>query len=165
MSEDSRYNRDRMIMRNEEDRGFMVLEKKGDPTDTRLQQYFTSADNEIVCIETTGCEDNDCTNSFIVIAKQGENWIDVTSEMAPEIDYNDSKVRGMVKKFYKDIYGNLEEFEESEYDTDEGLRKGVIWTINDQENEILLKETRLPQILFKLVWNKKKNTFDTEKVK
>lgn len=165
MGEDTRYNRDRMIMRNESDRGFMVLEKKGDPTDTRLQQYFTSNDHEIVCIETTTCEDNDCENSFIVIAKQGEVWADVTAEMAPEIDYNTSKIRGMVKKAYKEVYGNLEEFEDLEYNTDEGLRKGLVWTINDQKNEILLKETRLPQTLLKLVWSKKKNTFDTEKVK
>ncbi|MCB0738124.1 MAG: hypothetical protein KDC92_11475 [Bacteroidetes bacterium] len=163
MPEDNRRQRDLMITKHDAERGFMILEKKGTNTDTKLQQYIKSDNTSVICIETTGCEDKDCENSFKVIENQNGTWTDITTKVAPDVDYNIGKVRGVVKKAYKADYDGLDEFNNLEYDDDNKLKAGLIWTIEKQENNIYLRETRLPLNIFKLVWNKKRNTFELEK--
>lgn len=163
MAADNRGERDRMITRYDKARQFMILEKPGTATDTRMQ-LFTGEEGQVnVLIETTTCLDYDCDNSMKVISLQDDQWVDLSTEVAPDLDFNTGKMQRTIKKAYKESYGNLEEFEELGYNDESTLKSALLWRIGKNQDIVYLEEPRLPLKLLKLVWNKKKNTFDAEK--
>lgn len=155
---DNYENRDKILIYHNEELECIRLHHSNNDLFGKLQ-LFTSGTNYYVAVEHTFCEAEKCQNEFVILKKEAGSFKNVSKDVLKDYDLNLGKLRGEVKKALKEAYGNDDFFEALNYKDDVSLRNHLIWEIDQQEHEIILKETSLPYKLAIYKWNEKKAIF------
>lgn len=156
---DNHENRDLVLTYHNEKIEFIKLKYKDSPLLGRLRM-FSGGGSHYIVIEHTYCRAENCENHFAVLRHENGSYVEVSAEVIKGFDIKVSKIRGDIKKAFKDSYGDLTYYDELEYDNDEALAKNLFWQMDDLNGTIYLKESSLPHIIASYKWNASKARFD-----
>ncbi|MFY0672947.1 MAG: hypothetical protein JXQ87_06060 [Bacteroidia bacterium] len=155
---DNNENRDKILIYHNEERQLIKLNHSGSKLTGKLKMY-TSGTNIFVAIEHTYCRSGKCQNQFVVLKKQGNGFVKASTDVIADYELNYGKLSKEVKKAMKDSYGNNDFFESEGLDDENNLREHIYWEIDEQNENIYLKESSLPFTLAIYTWDEKKGEF------
>jgi hypothetical protein len=141
-----------------EERQFIKLNHSGSKLTGKLRMY-TSGTDIFVAIEHTYCRSGKCQNEFVVLKKQGSGFVNASSEVIGDYELNYGKLAKEVKKAMKDSYGSNDFFESEGLDDENNLKEHIYWEIDEQNENIYLKESSLPFTLATYSWDEIKGEF------
>ena len=155
---DNKENRDKILTYHNEERQYIKLNHSGSKLTGKLKMY-TSGTNIFVAVEHTYCRSVKCQNEFVILKRPGGGFINPSTEVLADYVLNYGKLSKEVKKAMKDSYGNNDFFESEGLDDENNLKEHIYWEIDEQNNNIYLKESSLPYTLSTYTWDEKKTIF------
>lgn len=155
---DNSETRDEILTYHNRDREYLSIRLKDNVMEGQMQLYKSGGSHYIV-VEHTGCKRTVCENEFVILKKEGSDYVDVTRTALKDSDLNLSNIRGELKKAFKEAYGGNDPFKDSGYKDDETLKSHLYWHLDNQSGVIYLKESSLPHIIATYKWNEKKAVF------
>lgn len=155
---DNNENRDKILTYHNQERQFIKLNHSGSKLTGKLRMY-TSGTNIFVAIEHSYCRSGKCQNEFVVLKKQGSGFVNASTDVIGDYELNYGKLAKEVKKAMKDSYGSNDFFESEGLDDVNNLKEHIYWEIDEQNENIYLKESSLPFTLATYTWDEKKGEF------